>query len=105
MEADATEEETPPTERQVYMTLGNLLLLTLATGGVYDKQNTEENPYIYIDVNPETNRCYTFPGHCSLDPTVCLIGSEGIPFGVDSSMFRDVIKPNYPFYDSANSTF
>lgn len=104
MEADATEEETPPTERQVYMTLGNLLLLTLATGGVYDKQNTEENPYIYIDVNPETNRCYTFPGHCSLDPTVCLIGSEGIPFGVDSPIFRDVIKPNYPFYDSANST-
>ena len=105
MEADTTEEGQPPTERQVYMTLGNLLLLTLATGGVYDKQNTEENPYIYIDVNPETNRCYTFPGHCSLDPTVCLIGSEGIPFGVDSPIFRDVIKPNYPFYDSANSTF
>jgi len=105
MEANTTEEGQPPTERQVYMTLGNLLLLTLATGGVYDKQNTEENPYIYIDVNPETNRCYTFPGHCSLDPTVCLIGSEGIPFSVNSTIFYDVIKPNYPFYDSANKEF
>ena len=92
----------PPTQRQVYLTLGNLLLLTLATGGVYDQQNSEENPYIYIDVNNETNRCYTFPGHCSLDPTVCLIGSEGIPFSVESTIFRDAIKPNYPFYDSVN---
>jgi hypothetical protein len=71
-----------PAEVQVYITLGHLLLLTLTTGGIYDKKNSEDNPYIYIDVNNETNRCYTFPGHCSLDPTVCLIGSEGIPFGI-----------------------
>ena len=92
----------PPAQRQVYLTLGNLLLLTLATGGVYDRKNSEDNPYIYIDVNNETNRCYTFPGHCSLDPTVCLIGSEGIPFSVESTMFYQGIKPNYPFYDEKN---
>jgi hypothetical protein len=102
MEAEGTDGEAAPPQRQIYMTLGHLLLLTLATGGIYDKKNTEENPYIYIDVNPETNRCYTFPGHCSLDPTVCLIGSEGIPFSVESAIFRDNIKPNYPFYDSVN---
>jgi hypothetical protein len=103
MEAEGEDGESV-TQRQVYMTLGNLLLLTLATGGIYDQKDTEENPYIYIDVNPETNRCYTFPGHCSLDPTVCLIGSEGIPFAVDSTIFYETIKPNYPFYDSVNPT-
>ena len=103
IEADGEDGETS-TQRQVYMTLGHLLLLTLATGGVYDQKDSEENPYIYIDVNNETNRCYTFPGHCSLDPTVCLIGSEGLPFSVDSTIFYDLIKPNYPFYDSTNPT-
>jgi hypothetical protein len=98
------EEEDKTTQRQVYMTLGHLLLLTLATGGVYDQKDSKENPYIYIDVNNETNRCYTFPGHCSLDPKVCLIGSEGIPFSVDSAIFRDTIKPSYPFYDDVNPT-
>ena len=92
----------PPAQRQVYLTLGNLLLLTLATGGVYDRKNSKDNPYIYIDVNNETNRCYTFPGHCSLDPTVCLIGSEGIPFSIDSTIFYQEVKPNYPFYDEKN---
>jgi hypothetical protein len=101
IEADGEDGETS-TQRQIYMTLGHLLLLTLATGGVYDQKDSEENPYIYVDVNNETNRCYTFPGHCSLDPTVCLIGSEGLPFSVDSTIFYDLIKPSYPFYDSTN---
>lgn len=91
-----------PAEVQVYMTLGHLLLLTLATGGIYDRTNSEDNPYIYVDVNNETNRCYTFPGHCSLDPTICLIGSEGIPFGIESEIFSKNIQPNFPFYDSVN---
>ena len=103
METEGTDGE-PTTQRQIYLTLGHLLLLTLATGGVYDQKDSEENPYIYIDVNNETNRCYTFPGHCSIDPTVCLIGSEGIPFSVESTIFRDTIKPNYPFYDADNPT-
>jgi hypothetical protein len=90
-----------PLETQVYITLGHLLLLTLATGGIYDRTNSEDNPYIYVDVNNETNRCYTFPGHCSLDPTVCLIGSEGLPFAISSGKF-DNIKSGFPFYDSVN---
>ena len=93
-----SDEKTSP-ETQVYITLGHLLLLTLATGGIYDKKDSESNPYIYIDVNNETNRCYTFPGHCSLDPTVCLIGSEGLPFSIESEIFSKNIQPNFPFYD------
>lgn len=101
---DSGEESINKSEVQVYITLGHLLLLTLATGGIYDKKNSKENPYIYIDVNPETNRCYTFPGHCSLDPTVCLIGSQGLPLKIDSKPFKDIQK-YYPFYDATNPKF
>lgn len=103
IEINSEEGEEKP-ETQVYITLGHLLLLILATGGIYDKIETKENPYIYIDINPETNRCYTFSGHCSLDPTVCLIGSEGLPFSIQSDVFLNQIKPSYPFYDVDNPT-
>jgi hypothetical protein len=83
---------------QVYITLSHLLLLVLATGGIFDKNESINNPYIYIDVNPDTNRCYTFPGHISLDPTVCLIGSQKLPFGVKSNMFN-VLRQEFPFFD------
>ena len=102
LDLEADDDAETPAEVQVYITLGHLLLLTLATGGIYDRKNSEDNPYIYIDVNNETNRCYTFPGHCSLDPTVCLIGSEGIPFGIESEIFSKNIQPNFPFYDSSS---
>jgi len=84
---------------QVYITLGNLLLITQYTGMLLQKKEEGSNPkpYIYIDVNPETNRCYTFSGHCSIDPTVCLIGSETLPFGITSETFN-TIKTNFPFY-------
>ncbi len=98
-----TEEKSNP-ETQVYITLGHLLLLTLATGGIYDKTESVDNPYIYIDINPETNRCYTFSGHCSLDPTVCLIGSENLPFAIDSSLFQNIYQ-GFPFYDISNPTY
>jgi len=84
---------------QIYLTLGNLLLLIMSTGNLFDKNGSNKKPYIYIDVNTETNRCYTFPGHCSLDPTVCLIGSEKLPFGIQSEMFTNILKVNAPFYD------
>jgi hypothetical protein len=99
-------EENQQNETQVYITLGHLLLLTLATGGLFDKTKNDpeapKKPYIYIDVNSETNRCYTFPGHCSLDPTICLIGSEKLPYNIESNLFKDEIQPNYPFYDSSD---
>jgi len=88
--------------QQNYITLGHLLLLIMSTGMLYQKNTgadkTQQKPYIYIDVNPETNRCYTFPGHCSLDPTICLIGSETLPFGITSTMF-DSIKTNFNWFD------
>jgi hypothetical protein len=87
-----------PGLEQAYITLGHLLLLIKATGFIYDKKDDKKEPYIYIDVNPETNRCYTFPGHCSLDPTVCLIGSQELPYKIKSAAF-DKIKERYPFYD------
>jgi hypothetical protein len=87
---------------QVYITLGHLLLLTLSNGMLFHRNEgedkTKQRPYIYIDVNAETNRCYTFPGHCSLDPSVCLIGSNKLPFGITSQTFED-IKKNFNWFD------
>jgi hypothetical protein len=60
---------------------------------------SQQRPYIYIDVNPETNRCYTFEGHCSLDPGVCLIGSNQLPFGITTNNF-DTLKQNFNWFDN-----
>lgn len=93
---------------QAYITLGHLLVLIMATGGIYDKDSKQPDakskPYIYIDVNPETNRCYTFPGHCSLDPTICLIASEKLPFNINSSTL-DKLRTMYGFYDEATKDY
>lgn len=93
---------------QVYITLGNLLLLVKANGMIFNqekpKDKKNQKPYIYIDVNPATNLCYTFPGHCSLDPSICLIGSEKLPFGITSEFF-DKIKSDFPFYDKNGGRF
>jgi hypothetical protein len=93
---------------QVYITLGHLLLLVKANGMLYQKSKNgdtkSQKPYIYIDVNPDTNLCYTFPGHCSLDPSICLIGSEKLPFGITSEFF-DKVKFNFPFYDKNGGKF
>lgn len=86
---------------QVYITLGHLLLLVMANGGIFDKVNNKKDPYIVIDVNPETNRCYTFNGHISLDPTICLIGSEKLPFDIKSKMFNS-LQHRFPFFDPKN---
>ena len=83
---------------QVYITLGNLLVLLMSTGGLYTKKDDKSKPFSYIDVNPETNRCYTFPGHCSLDPTVCIIASQNLPFGIDNTII-DALRSYFPFYD------
>jgi hypothetical protein len=93
---------TEPGLEQAYITLGHLLLLIKATGWLYDKNQDQIKPYIYIDVNPETNRCYTFPGHCSLDPTVCLIGSQELPFKIKNSQLFTLLQDKYPFYDGIN---
>lgn len=87
---------------QVYITLGHLLYMIQSLGFIYDKVDNKTTPYIYIDINPETNRCYTFPGHCSLDPTVCLIGSQELPYSITSE-FLDELKQNSPFHDPSNS--
>ena len=93
---------------QVYITLGHLLVLIMSTGGLFDKSedkpDASKKPYFYIDVNPETNRCYTFPGHCSLDPTICLIASEKLPFNINSSVL-DKLRKVYPFYDETSKDF
>lgn len=100
-ESKDSEEEGLP---QVYITLGNLLVLLMATGGLYTKKDDKAKPFIYIDANPETNRCYTFPGHCSLDPTVCIIASETLPFGIDNNII-DALRSYYPFYDDTTPNF
>jgi hypothetical protein len=94
---------TKPGLEQVYITLGHFLFLLNQLGMIYDRpasnKKTEQKPHIYIDVNPETNRCYTFPGHISLDPSICLIGSEKLPFGISSDIFSQ-IQSHFPFYGS-----
>jgi hypothetical protein len=98
-----TTDITKPGLAQVYITLGNLLLLIKSTGMLFQRNEGEEQdkqrPYIYIDVNPYTNRCFTFQRHCSLDPSVCLIGSNQLPFGITSRVFED-IQTNFPFFDN-----
>jgi hypothetical protein len=75
----------------------------MSTGMLYQRgendDKTKQKPYIYIDVNPDTNRCYTFQGHCSLDPSICLIGSDTLPFGIESDLFKD-IQTNFPWGDN-----
>lgn len=93
---------------QVYITLGHLLVLIMSNGWMDDKEenkpDSKRSPYVYIDVNTETNRCYTFPGHCSLDPTVCLIASQQLPFGIQTSLLA-TLRNHYPFYDTENPQF
>jgi len=101
-----TTDITKPGLAQVYITLGNLLLLIKSTGMLYQRNDGEgsdkQRPYIYIDVNPDTNRCFTFQGHCSLDPSICLIGSDTLPFGITSQVFYD-IRANFPWHnDNSN---
>jgi hypothetical protein len=101
---DSNENDlTKPGLEQVYITLGHLLLLIMSNGMLFQKNEGEgqdkQRPYIYIDVNPETNRCYTFQGHCSLDPSICLIGSSNLPFGITSQIFED-IKANFNWFDN-----
>lgn len=93
---------------QVYITLGHLLMLIMSNGWMDDKDENKpgakRTPYVYIDVNTETNRCYTFPGHCSLDPTVCLIASQQLPFEIQTTLLDKLIK-SYPFYDTENPDY
>jgi hypothetical protein len=86
---------------QMYITLGHLLFMIQSLGFICDKTDGKSSPYNYIDINPETNRCYTFKGQCSLDPTICLIGSETLPFNIKSNPFK-VLQQRFPFYDDKN---
>ena len=107
MDYEITEENNEVKEKglkQVYITLGNLLVLLMSTGGLYVKKDDKSKPFNYIDVNPETNRCYTFPGHCSLDPTVCIIASQTLPFGINSNVIDD-LRSRFPFYDETTPDF
>jgi len=98
-----TTDITKPGLAQVYITLGHLLLLIMSNGMLFQRNDGEgqdkQRPYIYVDVNPETNRCYTFQNHCSLDPSICLIGSAQLPFGITSQTFED-IKTNFNWFDN-----
>ena len=64
MDYELTEGDSEVKEKglkQVYITLGHLLVLIMATGGLYTKKDNKAKPFIYIDVNPDTrfdiNKC------------------------------------------------
>lgn len=101
---EGNEDDKEKGSDQVYITLGHLLILIMATGGLYTKKDNKAKSFIYIDVNPDNNRCYTFPGHCSLDPTICLIASETLPFKIDNTIIN-ALRTYFPFYDDTTPDY
>ena len=95
--------------RQYYMKLGTLLRIIESFLLYYDtsKSNSTQtdvigeekellgNPPLFeIDYNYNSNYCFTFPRHCSIDPKVCLIpidldeinsGTVSGPFYIDTT--------------------
>jgi hypothetical protein len=58
--------------RQSYIKLGTLLRIIESFLVFYDT-NHSNDPIIKIDYNYNSNFCFTFPKHASIDPRVCLI--------------------------------
>lgn len=84
-------------EPQTYISLGHLLALITATGMIYDKNQNDIKPYIYIDFNDSLNFCSTFKGQTSLNPNICLIprnqGSLEDTFGlgfIEDKLFNEL---------------
>ena len=59
-------------QRQSFIKLGTLLRIIESFLILYDGTNSND-PIFKIDYNYETNFCFTFPRHASIDPRVCLI--------------------------------
>jgi hypothetical protein len=58
--------------RQSYIKLGTLLRIIESFLIFYDV-NHSNDPIIKIDYNYDSNFCFTFPKHASIDPRICLI--------------------------------
>jgi len=61
------------TTELVYIPLGLLLAYMNSNCTMYNTGKGVKKPLVYIDFNPDTNFCFTFPAQCSVDPTVCLL--------------------------------
>jgi len=99
--------------KSVYITLGYLIAFLNNMCMIYDStqseatinqtSDTKKRPYVYIDLNPETNFCLTSQQQLSVDPTTCLIPfncSNGeykaiFPTDVNTDLFKDpaLFKP------------
>lgn len=78
----------------VYISFGFLLAFLSNMCIVYDSTrplrdiapgSNDQRPYFYIDFNPKTNLCLTFPQQFSVDPFVCLV-----PFNATDSQYRSI---------------
>ena len=91
--------------RQYYMKLGTLLriiesfllyydtsrLNSIQQNAVGEEKELLGNPPLFeIDYNYNTNYCFTFPRHCSIDPKVCLI-----PIDLDEISSGDILLGSY----------
>jgi len=82
----------------VYISFGFLLAFLANMCIVYDStrllrdippgNSNDQRPYFYIDFNPKTNLCLTFPQQFSVDPFVCLI-----PFNATDSEYKSIFPP------------
>ena len=72
------QDDTDKINHPAYLKLGYVLSFLNAMCLIYDStQDTDKNPYVYLDFNPNTNFCLTNPQHMSVDPFTCMIPFEG----------------------------
>ena len=98
--------------RQYYMKLGTLLRIIESFLLYYDTSRSNStqtdvvgeekellgNPPLFeIDYNYNTNYCFTFPRHCSIDPKVCLIPIDLDEIGSETTSGPYYIETTYTY--------
>lgn len=95
---------------QYYVKLGTLMRILESFLLVYDSSKGTDKfrpPLFKIDYNYNTNHCFTFPRHCSLDPKVCLIPIDKAVTGSGALSGYAYVDKTYDFieiYDVDDNT-
>ncbi len=86
-----------------YIYLSTLLAYLVNSCTLYNNNNNQSKPVIYIDFNPNTNLCLSLPQQISVDPGVCLIRPTCTDVdynnlftirGIDVSKITDIASPS-----------
>lgn len=85
----------------VYISFGFLLAFLSNMCIIYDStrpmrdiapsKTNDQRPYFYIDFNPDTNLCLTFPQQFSVDPFICLM-----PFSATKTEYLSIFPSTVP---------